>query len=72
MESTVYSWTFFNEIISHGSFHILEDSQHDLLYWSLHSELFLHWSQCVSTPWTVSSTQARAGKPMFSLFLIIF
>ena len=38
--SIVYSDTFFKEINTHGSFHVSEDCQHDLLYWPLYLELF--------------------------------
>ena len=38
--STVYNCTFFKEINSDGSLHILTDNQHNLLYWPLHPELF--------------------------------
>ena len=37
-----YSCTFFKGIHINGSFHILENSRHDLLYWDLCPEFFLY------------------------------
>ena len=42
MSSTVYIGTFIKEINCVGSFHVSEDTQHDLLYWPLILELFLY------------------------------
>ena len=51
------------------SFYVQQHFQRDLLYWSLHPELFL----CrVFTPSIVFSFQVRCKKPMFSLFVSIF
>ena len=64
--STVYSCSFFKKINSDGSFHVSKDSQHDLLYWLLHLELFsLSESQGFSTIW------AKTYKPEYFQFNII-
>ena len=60
---------FVKEINSDGSFHVLEDSQHDLIYWVLHLE---HFFNRVSTLWIVFLIQTHNSKPMFSPFVKIF
>ena len=69
--NTVYSLFFFKEISSHGSFHVPENCQHDLLYRRLSPEHFLYGRVSVSTSWTVFLTTHR-GKPMFNPFVNIF
>ena len=67
--SIVYSFKFFQEINSFGSFYNPEDCQHDLLYWILFLELFSILENQCFTPQTVISTPDHSGKPMFTSFL---
>ena len=61
-------WTFdfFKEINNGDSFRVLEDCQHNRLYWLLLLEGFLFFSS------TFFSTQDHYSKPIFSLYVNIF
>ena len=61
-----YSFTFFKEINSSGSFLISEDCQNDLLYWLLHLELFLYWRVSMFPLHRLFLTQASGGKLIFN------
>ena len=64
------SCIFFKEINSVGSFNVLEECLHQLLYRLQRLELFI--GLYVFAPWTVFLTQARCNRCMFSLFVKIF
>ena len=66
-------FTFFQEINNDRSFHVTEYCQYDLLYWTLHKDLFLYSSISVFPLHELFFlVQVYHGKPIFSPFVKIF
>ena len=70
--STIYSCTFFKEIISGRSFYVPKHCQHNFIYWLLRQVFFLYLRICVLPLYRLFSTKSRYGKLMLSLFVNIF
>ena len=72
IETTIYSHTFFNEISSNGSFHVLEHLPAGLFLLTNEPGTFdLPESDYVLNPWTVFTTRTLRGKTIFvNIFLL--
>ena len=70
IRSIAFNCTFVLEINNDVFFNVPDDSQHDLLYWSLHQKLFLCWRlNEFSFHELVFLTQSHSAQCMFSPFV---